>query len=118
MLEVKRIALSDIRDAVAWHPDRGVVFMDSDSLTPDIAACVKKVKSKTVYKSVKDDDNLIEVQLEIEFYDKVKALDQAHKLMGAYNETIWLGDEKDKPQPGVMLGERKPLKLLKDGTDG
>ena len=45
-----------------------------------------------------------------------KALELLGKHKRMFDETLWHGLEDNRPQPGVMLGERKPLKLLKEGT--
>jgi phage terminase small subunit len=68
--ELARLAFADIRD-IGEVTEGGVIFIPTSELSPEDAASIKKIKSTTT----RDEDGVERTTLEIEQYDKIRALE-------------------------------------------
>ena len=78
LLELKRIAYSDLSDLAEWN-GRTVSLKDSDDLSPELTRLVSEV-SET------------KQGVKIKLHDKMDAFDKMAKMTGAYNEPERQGD--------------------------
>ncbi len=81
LLELARVGLGNIRNMCSW--DRhGVVFIPSEDLAEDDAACVSAVKCRTTTHIEPDGSRQIRHDVELKLWDKVKALKEMGKHLG------------------------------------
>lgn len=75
--EISRLAFSDITDAVEWKSDGTVTIKSSDTLSPDVTACIAEITQTTSGgKST----------LKIKMHSKPAALDKLCRHLALYKE--------------------------------
>ena len=73
VMELRRIAFSDINDYASWNTQDGKMkIMKSNQIQPGARRAIKKIKQNAAG------------ELEIELHDKMAAIDKLAKLMGFY----------------------------------
>lgn len=85
LLELKRIATFDLREAASWSHKDGVVFKASDKLDADTAAAISEVVCiETAREEVDEEggDVIIKRRLSVKQHSKMKALELAAKYFG------------------------------------
>ena len=89
LLELKRIAFSDMRAVATWGPD-GVTLLDSQTLLPAAAVTVQEVKStkktRTWYSAEGELHTETEVQTSLKLWSKLQALDGLAKHLGLFRD--------------------------------
>ena len=83
LLELARVAYSDIREFVSWGED-GTVFVPSSELTQDQAAAIASVKVKRRIHRDKEGEETETIDMEIKTHSKMDALEKLAKVQGLY----------------------------------
>ena len=79
--ELAAVAFSDIRELMEWGEEH-VHLTPSADLGPRAAAAVQSVKARTTRVARKDDDDLLQIDVELRLHSKMSALDQLAKHVG------------------------------------
>lgn len=106
MEEFKRLAFSDLRDAVEWSGTKMTIRNSSD-LTPDAARAIQEV-TETVTETPEGGQRIVR---RVKLYDKLGALRDVAKLLGMYPK-----DGSGGVQVNVNVGGG-PKVDLKEMTD-
>lgn len=77
--EFKRLAFSDLRDAVRWRGSE-MVLRDSDDLTPDAARAIREVVETVTDR----EDGGQTVRRSVKLHDKLGALRDLARILGLY----------------------------------
>ena len=83
VLELARIAFSDLRNVVEWDGG-GLHFRDSDELTPDVAAAVREIRSDRRRMRGRDGRETEREERHVRLYDKPKALELLGRHLGLF----------------------------------
>lgn len=102
ILELARIAFSDLSNIVEWGPD-GVVLRAIGDLTEDQTRTVQMVKSKVMTRYGKDGDEFSTVETQIKQHDKLRALDMLCRCHGMYIDKL----EHSGPDGGPIPVENR-----------
>ena len=98
VLELARVAFSDIGEVAQWGPD-GVKVVPSEDLDPHTRAAIQSVKCReTVVAVLKDGTELKQVETEIKMHPKAPA----YRLLSEHTGPIGKGAEAGK-SPRVTL---------------
>jgi|GEM_PF-2821783 len=72
--ELNRLAYSSLLDVARWD-ENGLTVINSDQLTPEAAACIKKLRMTKTVIPQKDGDPIERINIDLEMHDKRGALD-------------------------------------------
>lgn len=103
--ELAKIGFSDMRTFTKWS-NRGVVLIDSDTLTPDQAACVAEV-SQTITESGGS--------IKFKLHDKVAALEKIGRHLGLFKDKIEHSGSINVANPYEGLTTDELRKLIDSG---
>lgn len=106
MEEFRRLAFSDLRDAVEWS-GKSMTIRDSAELTPDAARAIQEV-TETVTETPEGGKRVVR---RVKLYDKLGALRDVAKLLGMYPK-----DGTGGVQVNVNVDNR-PARPLSDLTE-
>jgi len=89
------LATVSITDVASWdaYDDGTLRIQGSASLPPRVAAAIKKIKWQVDRIDNGDDDPIIRTKVELEMHDKLKAIDQLHRIHDSYAEAQFEGAE-------------------------
>ncbi|MDP9438247.1 MAG: terminase small subunit [Actinomycetota bacterium] len=106
MEEFRRVAFSDLRDAVEWS-GKSMAIRSSSDLTPDAARAIQEV-TETVTETPEGGQRVVR---RVKLYDKLGALREVAKLIGMYPK-----DGTGGVQVNVNVDNR-PARPLSDLTE-
>lgn len=108
--EMAQLANANISDFVQWDEEGRVTWTASESLTRSQKSAVKRFKRKTRTIPQKNADPITEVEVEIELFDKLSALDKLAKVTGVTSSAI-VGWRFDNATFTIDLGKGKPASV-------
>jgi len=82
VLELAKVAFTNMRDVCSWSPDSGVTLHDSEKIGDKAHGAVLKVKERY---NIDDDGGPTGRTLEIQLHDKLKALEMLGKHLGMWD---------------------------------
>ena len=105
--ELAIIAFSDLRQDLAVGLD-GSLSLKSLKDLPG-ASAIKKIKEKRKIKSLGENSEVLESQLEVEYHDKLKALEVLGKHLGLFSEGTAIDNFVEvvlKCQPAILQNNK------------
>lgn len=85
ILELRRLAFSDVRELMSWD-DKGIVFVPSVNLTQDQASSIASIKSRRrIRRDGGEDGGETEtLEMEVKVHPKLDAIEKLAKIQGLY----------------------------------
>lgn len=83
LLELKRIAFSNMKDLAKWSDDIGVQFNDLGEMPDDVSAAISEISSDATHLK----GGMILVKRRVKLHDKMKALDMIAKHLDLFKES-------------------------------
>jgi len=83
LLELKRIAFSNMKNLAEWSDDIGVQFKDLSEIPDDVSATISEIASDATHLK----GGMILVKRRVKLHDKMKALDMLAKHLDLFKES-------------------------------